>query len=135
MPLVVQTHYPGFAEPDLMMLMKRFEALFLGGQRYVLLVHNMPGAPVLSVSQRRLMAHWWKANSDAIRRANIATAVVLESTLFRGTMTALNWLVEPVSPMRACSTFSEGLDYCLERLAAEGIALPDVERVRAAYAR
>ena len=42
MPLVVQTHYPGYSEEDLKAMMKRFEALFLGGQRYVLLVHNAP---------------------------------------------------------------------------------------------
>ena len=76
------------------------------------------------------MAHWWKANGDAIKRANIATAVVLESTLLRGTMTALNWLVEPVSPMRACRSIGEGLDYCMTMLSAEGIALPNVEHLR-----
>ena len=55
---------------------------------------------------------------------NVMYAMVLESALLRGALTALLWMVEPGNPHKVTSSVEEGIAMCVEGLQEAGVKLP-----------
>ena len=125
MPLVVQRFRQGFDDAEVEQMFRQFEYLCLSGRRYALLVYTDPGPKVISARQRKMVADWAKQHAEQIRRVNVASAIVIESTLVRGALTALTWLLEPQTPQKHVRTLREGLDYCVASLIAAHVPVPD----------
>jgi hypothetical protein len=125
MPLVVQRFRQGFDDADVEHMFRQFEFLFLSGRRYALLVYTDPGPKVMTARQRKMVADWGKAHIEQIRRVNVASAVVIESALVRGALTALTWLFEPPTPQKLVRTLREGLDFCVASLISADVMVPD----------
>lgn len=123
-PLVVQRFTKGFDDDDIESMIRRFELLFHGGARYALLVYCDPDAQVVSARQRKRVSQWYEHRKDVVRAINVGTAVVIESALVRGAVTALNWLIEPISVQRNVASVREGIDYCIARLEEAHIEVP-----------
>ena len=107
-----------------------FESFF--ADQRALLARRMPyvqiadasRAQVMSSTQRRLMAQFSTETSDAAARLCKGTAVVISSTLVRGAMTAVSWLVKFPYPIAIVGTFDEAMRQT-ERWAADaGLAIP-----------
>ena len=123
-PLVIQRFGRDVHDDDLENMIRRFQVLFHGGRRYALLVYCEEEANVMTARQRKRVSQWYRECADQVRRINVGTAVVIESALVRGAMTAFNWLVEPVAQQRNVATIHEGLEYCIRCLEAAGIEVP-----------
>lgn len=133
-PLVQQVHRPGFVDRDIEHMIQCYERLFMRAARYVILIYSEPGAPTLNVSQRQVLSRWSRERSEFIRRVNLGVAIVLDSALFRATLTAYNWISEPVSPQQAVATRLEGLDWCIDKLSSAGIDVtPQIYDLRATW--
>jgi hypothetical protein len=125
MPLVVHRFRQGFDDADVEHMFRQFELLFMGGRRYALLVYTDPGAQVMSARQRKVVADWAKAHTEQIRQVNVCAAVVIESALVRGALTALTWLLEPITPQKHVRSLREGLDFCVASLISADVMVPD----------
>jgi hypothetical protein len=123
-PLVVQRFRKDVSAEDVELMIRQFELLFHGGRRYALLVCSDQNAVVMNATLRRRVSQWYRDCAEQVRRINVATAVVLESPLVRGAMTAFNWLVEPVVQQRNVATVREGLVYCIGSLEANNLPVP-----------
>jgi hypothetical protein len=123
-PLVVQRMCKGFDDSDVEAMIRKFELLFHGNSRYALLVYCDPDAPVMSARQRRRVTDWYKAHSDIVGRMNVATAIVIESALVRGAMTAFNWLMEPSYLQRNVASIHDGVNYLIDELQKASIQVP-----------
>jgi hypothetical protein len=123
-PLVIQRFGSDVHDDDLEYMIRQFEVMLCGGRRYALLVYCGVNANVMTARQRRRVSEWYRACAEQVRRINVATAVVIESALARGAMTAFNWLVEPVAQQRNVATLREGFEYCIKSLEAHNIEVP-----------
>ncbi len=123
-PLVIERFGRDVSDDDIENMIRHFQVMMHGGRRYALLVYCEQDANVMTARQRRRVSEWYKACADQVRRINVGTAVVIESPLVRGAMTALNWLIEPVAQQRNVASIHEGIEYCIKSLAAAGIEVP-----------
>jgi hypothetical protein len=123
-PLVVQRFIKGFDDSDVESMIRTFELLFHGNRRYALLIYCDPDAPVMSARQRRRVSDWYHDHKEIVNRVNVATAIVIESTLVRGAMTAFNWLMEPRATQRNFANIHEGVNYCINMLEEANVSIP-----------
>jgi hypothetical protein len=88
------------------------------------LVFDARRAAAPSAMQRSKQAAWLKSNRDAIQQYSCGSAFVIASAIIRGGLTAILWVSPIPGAHTVVSTLAEGEAWALDRLAAEGIALP-----------
>jgi hypothetical protein len=123
-PLVVTIIRDSWDTPDLEFMLAQFEQLFAAQKRYALIfdttrAYNGPG-----VSQRKLVAAWDSKFRHETERWNVGTAVVFQSTVVRGTLTAMSWLAVRKIPEVYVANISEAGRFCAARLREAKIQLP-----------
>jgi hypothetical protein len=121
---VVQRFGRNVEDEDLENMIRHFQVMMHGGRRYALLVYCEDNANVLTARQRKRVSNWYRECADQVRRINVGTAVVIESALVRGAMTAFNWLIEPVAQQRNVANMREGIEYCIRCLETASIHVP-----------
>lgn len=126
LPLVVTVGATTYADTEFDEMCAGFDALFARGERYALITYTPDGGEMPSARARKRIADW--ADSPRIRSQSkklcVASATVVQSALARGALTAIMWVWKPAAPHRAVAHAAEGIDWCLERLAAESIPMP-----------
>jgi hypothetical protein len=123
-PLVVQRFVKGFDDSDVETMIRTFELLFHRNSRYALLIYCDADAAVMSARQRRRVSDWYKEHQEIVHRVNVATAIVIESTMVRGAMTAFNWLMEPKYTQRMVPSIHEGVNYLIDQLEVANVQIP-----------
>ena len=76
----------------------------------------------LTSVQRKRMAELSKQNERRLRDVVVATAIVADSPLVRGIVTAIHWVAPPPLPQRVFARRSEAEAWLREQLAASGRA-------------
>jgi hypothetical protein len=79
----------------------------------VLDARNVPSMPA---TQRKLLADHMATTRPFSSRFCAGVAMVYDSMMMRGVMTAIFWLVAPTHPTLVCSTVHEGKTWCLQQL-------------------
>ena len=65
------------------------------------------------------------------REFTVAVAIIADSPLLRGGLTAVLWLKSPPCPTKVVTTMAEALDFCLDALARAGVSgLEPAEQLR-----
>jgi hypothetical protein len=82
--------------------------VLLLGKRYGIVV-DLRTATALPASQRAECAKRWSDNRKRAERACAVAAIVINSELWRGVFTALNWVVAPPHPVAFVANLSEGV--------------------------
>ena len=82
------------------------------------MLYALENARIVSASERRLFADFIRLHSVTIQRHVAGCAVASSSTLHRGALTALGWLVPLPFPTYVCATISEGKAWLQDRLAS-----------------
>jgi hypothetical protein len=102
-----------------------YERFFARGERYAL-ISAAPRGSVFGAKHRKQVADW--SNSPRVRQKSgelcIGSATLARDALSRGALTAVLWLFKPPSPHQVVATPEEGVDWCIAKLQAAGIALP-----------
>ena len=102
-----------------------YERYFTRGERYAL-ISASPTGSVFGAKHRKQVADW--SNSPRVRQKSaelcIGSATLARDALSRGALTAVLWLFKPASPHEVVATPEEGVDWCIAKLQAAGIALP-----------
>src|SRR5690606_35921348 len=104
-----------------------YARLFRRGKRYAVLSCSPIDAKATNAHGRKLIVDW--AQSKEVRENSaklcVGSATVVPSALARGALTAILWVWSPAAPHHPCGTVEEGLDWCLQRLRAGHVALPE----------
>jgi hypothetical protein len=125
-PLIVTVNARRFDEIEARSMADGYQRYFTRNQRYAVLSVSPRDAEPVGAKARKAVAEW-VGGPDVQQYARalcVGAASVVEGAIARGALTALLWLWTPPMPLRPCATLDEGLDYCFDRLAAEGVSLP-----------
>jgi hypothetical protein len=100
-----------------------FEKLFRSSRRYALIIDTVRADRVPNAMERALLTDWDVANTANTERVNVGSAVVFNSALVRGTLTAIGWVVKRNVPMVYVATVGEAAMWCAAKLDESGIPL------------
>lgn len=104
-------------------LIRRVDKLHERKEHFATLVDTTAVKTLPRASERQALAEWQNRTIEVIRRYNVITATVIENSLVRGAMTAMNWVFRPPNEQVAVATFREGLTICCDRLRAADVPL------------
>jgi hypothetical protein len=82
-------------------------------------------AGYLPASQRRRQAEWLREHAGMMRDNSLGTAFVIPSTLIRGVLTAILWIVPMPGPHVVVETHEQGEEWARARLHAAGLEARD----------
>jgi hypothetical protein len=119
-PLVLHTMCAGYGRDDLEHMFRTYDSLMNGERRYAIVIHFPLDVAMMQAAERKLVADWWLPRRETIGRMNVMFAMVLESSILRGALTALLWMVQPPNPCRVAANTAEGVDICIDALRAVG---------------
>jgi hypothetical protein len=123
-PLVVHTMRDGYGRDDLQHMFHEYDLLLAGKERYAIVIHFPLSVDMLKAAERKLIADWWVPRRQRVAMMNVMYAMVLESALLRGGLTALLWVIQPGNPHKVTASLDEGIGLAIEGLEEAGIALP-----------
>ncbi len=125
-PLIVVVSAPRWDAAEVRALIDGFEPYFERGERYAVLTVSPPKAPAPGHAERKLIGQWTSHPRvrDAVRRLCVGAATVAPSAIERAALSIIWALGKPPCPSEAVPTIERGLDFCLERIRVEGLALP-----------
>lgn len=119
-PLILHTMCAGYGRLDLEQMFRTYDGLMNGKRRYAIVIHFPLDVALMTAAERRLVSDWWIPRRETIGQMNVMFAMVLESSILRGALTALLWMVQPPNPCRVAQSTAEGVEMCIEALAAAG---------------
>jgi hypothetical protein len=123
-PLVFHTVCEGYGHEDIQHMFREYDALLGGKDRYALVIHFPLSVDMLRAAERKTIAEWWIPRRQRIAAMNVMYAMVLDSQLLRGGLTALLWLIQPGNPHKMAGTLQEGANMAIDALMEAGISLP-----------
>jgi hypothetical protein len=135
-PLILVTNPRSFDEPAIRAMNDQYERIWARGERYAIVSQIEAAAGPTNARGRKLLAEW--AGQSRVRRMTrelcVGSATIVPNPIARGGLTALLWLWSPPAPHQTVATVEEAVDWCLARIAAEGLQLlrPTSEVRRAA---
>lgn len=131
-PIVVSTIYgKEHSEETLRDAYAAWTSFMLRGP-HVLILDMTQGTAGATAAQRARVAEWLRENDALLRsKRQLAHALVFDSPVMRGIVTAVFWLRPPANPHYAAKNLEEAVERALTCLQAEGIAIAP-EKVRAA---
>jgi hypothetical protein len=123
-PLVLHTMCAGYGRADLEHMFREYDLLLNGTSRYALVIHFPLSAQMIMAAERKLIADWWIPRRQRIAMMNVMYAMVLESPLLRGGLTALLWVIQPGNPHKVTASVDEGVTVASEALLQAGLPMP-----------
>ncbi len=105
-------------------IFRRWEAIFARRERFAGITDTRRVRDVGSAKQRARVAEWTKSVGSVVARYSLGHAVVVDSALVRGALTAIGWVHRSPAPERYVGTVPAAWDYCLGNLKAAGIDVP-----------
>lgn len=95
-------------------LFARLDEYYARGERFGSIV-DVRGART-SAATRSLMAKEASRQTPVARLYSVGTAVIVDSAVVRGALTALFWIYEPPAPVVLCGDIVEANDWLSKRL-------------------
>ena len=129
-PLVVVTHPTTWTDDEWERYLTQMRSYPSRRERYVTLT-DARGAGTPTAAQRRRAAEVMAEDQALSKRFNVANALVYDSALLRGMITAITWITPPPVPMQSFATPEPALRWLDELYAAAtSAALPTWGRFR-----
>lgn len=125
-PLLVTVGPKRWDPGEIEQMTQGFERYFQRGARYATLFVSPKDADPVGAKERKLIVDY--ANNPRVKEFSqklcVASAVVIENTLMRGTLTAIQWFWTPAAPFKAVANVEAGVDYCLDEIEKAKLPLP-----------
>jgi hypothetical protein len=123
LPLAVVTVHEGWAVDDLTFMFDRFTVLWRMRTRYALLLDTTRAHRAPNAGERQLLASWMKTADEQVTRWGVGAAIIVESALIRGSLTALSWISHSGRPIVYLASRGDGARWCAERLREANLPL------------
>lgn len=88
------------------------------------MLNDSRGAGHPSAKQRKDIVRMYEENEAAVRAHWRGTAVIFDSRVIVGVITAMTWLKAPIHPFQCFTDYDEGLRWVAARLPAGAVQLP-----------
>ena len=123
-PLILVQSPARVDEDGIREMFARFDELYVARKRYALVMDTTATRALPSAKERKVLADLVKACADEARRWCVGTAMVVDSPLIRGVMTAVSWVAPSPTRTIHVATMKEAVDWCYAQLDVAGIELP-----------
>jgi len=114
-PLIMVSYPKSFRDADWVHLLDRIVALMQREEDFGM-INDVRDAPVPTALQRSLIVEMYEAHIKLVQRHWKGTAIIGNSRVVVGVLTALNWLMPPPHPAKVFSDFEEGEAWVRARL-------------------
>lgn len=130
-PLVVNTIPERLDVDHLPAFFAKTEAVLKRREPYVTISDVTRTRELPTAVVRRALADWSTRNEALMKQFAVGSAIVIESAMIRGGLTALFWLAPPPYPQQVVATIGEGLDVVERYYATTGRTAPGFGAYRA----
>jgi hypothetical protein len=118
----------GCSDGDIESMIAGFEGLMARQAKYSVVFDGGGLRAIPNARQRKRVTEWEREHAQLIRRLNVGTALVADSALVRGAVTATRWLSKPVAPETVFANLGDAGTWCLARLEMARIPIPSTTR-------
>jgi hypothetical protein len=105
-------------------IFRSWEAVFARHEKFVGLTDTRRVRNVGSAKQRARIAEWARSIAEPVSRYSLGHAIIVDSALVRGALTAIGWVHRSPAPEKYVGTPLAAWDYCIGNLRAAGIEVP-----------
>jgi hypothetical protein len=119
-PIVLVTPYGNLTDADYETMFKTFDALWRRRERMLSLTDTRKSGNA-TPKQRQRIGEWLKANADTMERCSLGSVVIVESTLVRGALTAIDWISGSKIRSEYVGTWKHAVDKAKEILVKHGL--------------
>jgi hypothetical protein len=123
-PLVVVRSPERVDEDAVRGMFESIDGLYRARQRYAFVMDTRATRELPSAKARKLLGEVTKATSAEARQWCVGVAIVVDSPLVRGVLTAVGWIVTPATPTVHVPTLPEAVAWCCAQLEAANIEVP-----------
>jgi hypothetical protein len=110
-------------EPDVPWMLAQYDRIFAMGRRYAGVGSGVKVTRPMNAAARKQVSDWLVTNKPNMERLCVGVALVFDSALVRGAMTALHWVAPAPMPMFYPATFEQAAQWCLGQLEQAGEAM------------
>ncbi len=105
-PVIEITNPPQFAQQDWNQLIEQIVHVLKRDVPFAM-INDVRVGPPPSAQQRKDIAKMYRAHLPLVKKNWRGTALVTSSSVIKGAITALNWLIPPPHPAIVCSNYQE----------------------------
>ncbi len=114
-PVVEITNPMSFTDEEWTALMSQVEQVVQRDVPFAM-INDVRQGPPPSAKQRKAIANLYREHVELVKRNWMGTAVITSSSLVKGAITALNWLMPPPHPVKVHSNYEDGERWAFEQL-------------------
>ncbi len=93
-PIVRVTPLGTLTDEDYENMFRQVEALWRRGERFMTITDTRKSGTA-TARQRTLIGEWMKKNAALTERWSMGSIIIVESTIVRGALTAIEWVAQP----------------------------------------
>ncbi len=128
-PLVLVRSPAVIDEDGIRDMFARFDELYRAKKRYAAVIDSTRTRELPTPKLRKVLTDLTEASTADARRWCVGTAMVVNSSIVRGLLTAVAWVVQSPTPTVHVATPREAVNWCRARLETAGIGLsPETQR-------
>lgn len=121
-PLVTSTCPEEWSEAEMRDYFARMVKIHERDLRFAHIADVRKSGAMSNAQTRRLASEFQKEHTEVSARLCVCTAIVADSRLLRGAITAINWLTPPSYPAKTMASLDDARAYCQQMLAQDAIA-------------
>ena len=120
-PLVMVSFPPGkITNRAFETYLNNLDELFLTGIQYVTVTDSTLLRTSINAEQWAMLDRWIGKNASQIARLSFGNAIVVNSALIRGVLTALYWVKKPPNPHKVVNSVQAGITWGISQLLNQG---------------
>ncbi len=131
-PIVRVTPYGNLTDADYEAMFRSFDALWRRRERMLSLTDTRKSGNA-TPKQRQMIGEWLKANANTMEQNSLGSVVLVESTLVRGALTAIDWVSGSRIRSEYVGNWNQAVDKVKELLIKHGLPYEyPIEKLRQA---
>lgn len=123
-PLIVMTTKRSLAYADARAIFAAYDPIVRRGERFVSITDVRGSKGVPDSATRAAFAEESKRFEASAQHLAVASALIVESALVRGAITAVQWISKPKIPTANFTAFPPALRWVTERAQESGLVIP-----------
>jgi hypothetical protein len=114
-PVIEVTNPIAFTDDEWLSLLAQIAVVIKRDQPFAM-INDVRIGPPPSAHQRKAITKLYRLHMDLVKKNWRGTALITNSALVLGAITALNWLMPPPHPSKVCSNYADGEKWAFQQL-------------------
>jgi hypothetical protein len=118
----------GCSDEDIEHMIRGFQGVLRRREKFSVIIDGGGLTAIPNARQRARAAEYEREAEAVIRQFNVGSALVVDSALGRGVITALRWISKATAPEAVFATPAEAGRWCIAQLEAARVVVPQATR-------